>query len=336
MTNNTNVQPINALSVTKKVSAMSLFPEANFVVDFPVKFIGVNTIDYPTGYIPQADNLRTLALWYTSEADQFLLIHGHTGTGKTELVEAFANRVKAPFFKLQVHAELHAETAFEQTKLRDGKNGVITEEVLTPLAQAYMNGSIILFDEFEKMLPEYSAVLHGFLEYKTVLINGQLCKPHPDTRIVGTGNTVGCGTSSLYVSSQQIDMAIRRRACSIKTDYPSQEVEERILEGNFPKLDPLLRVRMVETGIALRRAFVDGNITMPFTTGHLVSWGKKMRMYGGTGTPTESFNLTYAHGVDENEFDAVTDAAFTIWGDDFSKPLAEIIKARKGKDVKKP
>jgi cobaltochelatase CobS len=336
MTTNTNVQPINAPSVTKKVSAKSLFPEANFDADFPVKFIGdANPVKYPTGYVPQSSDLETLALWYTDEAAEICLIIGHTGTGKTELVQAFASRVQAPMHLLQVHAELRAETVFERTDLVDGKQGVITFRNITPLAQAYITGSIILFDEFDKMEPEFSAVLHGLLEYKPIEIDGQLYPPHPDTRIIGTGNTGGCGTSSLYISSKQIDAAVRRRASVIKTNYPSQAVEEKILEGNFPKLDPLLRSRMVDTANSLRSAFEDGNITMPFTTGHLVRWGKRMRTFGGNGSPCKSFNFIYGHVVDDNEFDAVTDASVAIWGDDFSKPLAEIIKARKGKDVKK-
>jgi cobaltochelatase CobS len=335
-TTNMNVQAINAPTVTKKVSANSLFPEANFDADFPVKFIGdVNTVKYPTGYVPQTLDLETLALWYTDEASEICLIVGHTGTGKTELVQAFASRVQAPLHLVQVHAELRAETIFERTELRDGKQGVITVRNITPLAHAYINGSIILFDEFDKMEPEFSAALHGLLEYKSIEIDGKLYAPHSDTRIIGTGNTGGCGTSSLYVSSKQIDTAVRRRASVIKTNYPSQVVEEKILEGNFPKLDPLLRSRMVDTANSLRTAFEDGNITMPFTTGHLVRWGKRMRTFGGKGSPAKSFNFIYGNVVDDNEFDSVTDAAFAIWGDDFSSPLADIIKARKGKEVKK-
>jgi|GEM_PF-5353986 energy-coupling factor transporter ATP-binding protein EcfA2 len=339
MTTNTNVAPINANtpSVTKKVSAKSLFPEANFENDFPVKFIGSSCeVAYPSGYVPQSEDLETLALWYTDEASEICLITGHTGTGKTELVHAFTSRVKAPFHLVQVHAELRAETIFERTDLVDGKQGVVTFRKISPLAQAYINGSIILFDEFDKMEPEFSAALHGLLEYKSIEIDGKFYPPHPDTRIVGTGNTGGCGTSSLYVSSKQIDTAVRRRASVIKTDYPTAQVEEKILEGNFPKLDPMLRSRMVDTANSLRTAFKDGNITMPFTTGHLVRWGKRMRTFGGNGSPSKSFNFIYGNVVDENEFDAVNDTAFAIWGDDFSKPLADIIKARKGKDVKKP
>lgn len=205
---------------------------------------------------------------------------GHSGTGKTELVNQVAARLNYNVVTINFDGHLSRTDLIGDWKIVGGQ--MVFRYGLVPLGFTEP-GTIILFDEIDACPPETAFVLQRaisaelrFLMHET----NQIFNLHPQNCIVGTANTNGMGDdSSLYVAGtniQNFSFLNRWKTC-IAIDYISPEVEEKVLSSMFtvPHAKPYIP-SVVKVLTAVREAFKAGTCSIPLTTRDGINWMEKI------------------------------------------------------------
>lgn len=124
-------------------------------------------------------------------------VYGHTGTGKTTLVEQVAARLNWPVIRLNFDSEISRLDMIGRDVIAVDKNGnTVTEFVDGVLPQAMQMPVILLCDEMDFIRPDVAYVMQRALENKGLLVTedgGRLIQPHEHFRIFATANTKGAG-----------------------------------------------------------------------------------------------------------------------------------------------
>lgn len=328
----TTTQPV---SVMQEVDGGALF-ENLLPQGLPVpQFIERNR-HVPTSnslYFPDPKVFRAMMKWMMAPKRQIGFgLWGETRTGKTEMVRYIADKLNWPLRMVSCHADLRPYQLEGQNALVDSPNGVVTQFKYAAAAEAYRDGHILLLDEVDKLSPDVTAKLHLLIEGKPWPIDetGEVIEPHPNFRIVGTANTCGSGDSDLYLSSQRMDQAFRRRWGWVKTDFLSKEVEvEIILKVTDNKLPRPLVMKLAETAEAMREMLTgDAPISTVVGTGTLTQWAEWILNFGKKSTIQESFDFLILNGCDDDEKDSIERAAQLLWGDSMSLTLGEWLQGK--------
>lgn len=205
---------------------------------------------------------------------------GHSGTGKTELVNQVAARLNYNVVTINFDGHLSRSDLIGDWKIINGQ--MVFRYGLVPLGFTEP-GTIVLFDEIDACPPETAFVLQRaisaelrFLMHET----NQIFNLHPQNCIVGTANTNGLGDdSSLYVAGtniQNFSFLNRWKTC-IALDYIPAEVEEKVLASMFsePHAKPFIP-GVIKVLSAVREAFKAGTCSVPLTTRDGINWMEKI------------------------------------------------------------
>lgn len=211
------------------------------------RMIAVRTAESP--YVPKpapfylfdADQLKTLVIWFGGLVSRNLFIGGPAGCGKSSIVEQFANRLALPVFRVGCHRGLKMEDLRGQFTLKV-RNGIqVTEFVEGPLVQAMKQGGILLLDEGDTLDPTTLLALNTIFDGAPYLIpeTEELVVPHPEFRVAMTGNTMGAGDDTGFMKgTTRQNLAVMDRFLLIKADYMAWEEEALVLNAAVPKLPP--------------------------------------------------------------------------------------------------
>ena len=205
---------------------------------------------------------------------------GHSGTGKTELVNQVAARLNYNVVTINFDGHLSRSDLIGDWKIVNGQ--MVFRYGLVPLGFTEP-GTIVLFDEIDACPPETAFVLQRaistelrFLMHET----NQIFNLHPQNAIIGTANTNGMGDdSSLYIAGTNIQnfSFLNRWQTCIQIDYISPEVEEQILNSMFtaPHAKPYIP-GVVKVLAAVREGFKSNTISVPLTTRDGFNWMQKI------------------------------------------------------------
>lgn len=205
---------------------------------------------------------------------------GHSGTGKTQLVNQVAARLNYNVVTVNFDGHLSRSDLIGDWKIVNGQ--MQFRYGLVPLAFTEP-GTIVLFDEVDACPPETAFVLQRaisdelrFLMHET----NQIFNLHPQNCIVGTANTNGMGDdSSLYIAGtniQNFSFLNRWKTC-ISIDYISPDAEREVLKSMFteqhaqPFIDGVIKVLA-----SVRESFKQGSISIPLTTRDGINWMEKI------------------------------------------------------------
>lgn len=182
-------------------------------------------------YVFDIDELKNCLL--AIEKNIPIYIYGHKGSGKSELAEQIAARTNRPFIRVQHTANTEESHIVGQWVVRGGN----TEFELGPLPIAMKRGWVFCADEYDFALPSVLAVYQAVLEGKPLMIKeadaaNRLIKPHPNFRIIATGNTNGSGDETgLYQGTNLQNSAnYDRFGMVIKKEYLPKAEESKILQ----------------------------------------------------------------------------------------------------------
>ena len=288
-------------------------------------------------YVPQVDVLEQMLIDLSLPADGALGLVGETGTGKTEMVWFLAHYLRLPLATVQVHSSMRPEQIEGGMELRVKDGCSVSEYVEQCVVERYRKGGIIFLDEIDKASPELSASLHALIDNKPwTLSNGTVVYPHPQTRILVAANTIGDGFSTRYITSQQLDSALRSRISWTRVDYPTAEVELNILAKRFPDIPVSLAGDMVKVANALRDALLgtdrressDDPVGEPFSTRSLVKWASRIIAYKHSKTLLETFHKAFLNGVSQKDHETIIGMVQRILvGGQMNKTLDEICQA---------
>lgn len=313
-----------------------LFPNVSFVTEDTEVKVGKNDPFVPLNpfYVPQIDILEDLLVELTLDADGALGLVGETGTGKTEMVRYISHYLRRRLATVQIHCALRPEQIEGGMELRVKDGCSVSEYVEQAVVECYRDGGIVFFDEIDKASPELSASLHAVIDNKPwTLSNGTIVQPHPDTRVIVAANTIGDGASNRYITSQQLDSAIRSRISWTRLHYPSAEVEIDILRKQFSAIPISLASDLVKVANALRDALLGVDrlddatdpVGEPFSTRTLVKWCSRIVGYKKSKTLLQTFYKAFLNGVSIEEHEIIIGMLQRHLTDDkMNSTLAEI------------
>ena len=217
-------------------------------------------------YLFREDLLRKVLLWAAGVAGKNLLISGPTGSGKTSLAEEFCARTGRGFYRVACHGRLEfSDLVGQLTLLSDGS----TSFVHGPLVRAMREGAVLAMDEFNFVPPAISGALNTVLDGGALLIpqTGELIEPHPEFRIVATGNAVDRGDDAAsYAGTQRMNLAMIQRFLTMKVSYLEPLQEAQVLHRIAPKLPGKVITTLVELAKDVREAFMRGDMDTTIAT----------------------------------------------------------------------
>ena len=174
-----------------------------------------------------------------------VLIKGPTGCGKTRFVAHMAARLGRPLYTVACHDDLTAADLIGRHLI--GDSGTSWSD--GPLTRAVREGAICYLDEVVEARKDTTVVLHPLSDDRRILPlerTGETLQAPPDFMLVVSYNP---GYQNLLKGMKP---STRQRFVALNMDYPSPELEQRILVQETA-IDPALAARLVELGNALRK-----------------------------------------------------------------------------------
>lgn len=302
------------------------------------KYRHPNCVNSNPTYIPQLDVLRIIFAWWAADSRKLsLFMFGETGTGKTEMLLWFADRMNWPISLTAVNESMRPEKVQGSYVLQGDK----TPFRYGSLAKAMKYGWCVILDECDKGSGDFLSKLHTPAEYKPWQLDdtSEIIIPHKNYRCCATGNTSGGGdTTGRYHTSQRLDEAFRRRFAFIECDYPSEAIEDSIISTNYPEISSSVRHKMVKLASEMRKALKapqleaqaltpeslaklnlpNERLSCAFSTRVLVAWAEYMVIFGVEVSPLKmSFDFSFANSLDDEDRPAVNAIVQRIFGNSF-------------------
>ena len=172
--------------------------------------------------------------------DKPLLVEGPAGTGKTFLAKTLSSLLNLDLIRLQCHEGIDEDKAVYEWNYKkqllsiqsNEKNENLFDEkylIKRPILKALTSkeNSLFLIDEIDRSDEEFEALL---LE---ILAENQVTIPEFGT-IAGNENRITILTSN---STRELSDALRRRCIYYYLDFPSIEIETKVLMNNVENLD---------------------------------------------------------------------------------------------------
>ncbi len=215
------------------------------------------------------DLLRTVL--YAISQDKRLWLHGHTGTGKTTLVEQVAARLGYPVRRVNFTGDTEAYSLIGQKILTpDPTTGqTITTWQDGVLPQAMQTPCILLLDEVSFAKPGTIGALQAVTEPRGVLFlqedGNRAVHPDPMLRIFATDNTAGQGDESgLYAGTRPTNAAaFSRFTLRLKVPYIERADEAKLLMDLVPSLQATDADRIAHFAFEARESLAKGEIYLP-------------------------------------------------------------------------
>lgn len=238
-------------------------------------------------YVFNVETLLPLLLGIANGENIWL--SGHTGTGKTTLIEQVCAKLNYPLIRVAFdHAIDRYELMGTTTLISDGKGGTKSQFNPGILEQSLPNGYVLLCDELDCARPDSLYVMQDVLEHKTKFVlesnddTGTKAREihfHPMSRIIATGNTKGNGDQfNLYPACRTLSAATLDRFTTwIEVDYLSKISEKKLLKdsGMVLNMNDKQIDSITEFARCMRDRFINGTIPVSFSPRRELQFAKK-------------------------------------------------------------
>lgn len=190
-------------------------------------------------YIFRKDSL--IKVLYAISTDQRMYLQGHTGSGKTTLIEQVCARLNYPFVRINFDSEITRGDLIGRDVLRNDKGEVSSEFVEGMLPKAMSSPCILCCDEIDFVRPDVAYVMQSALEGNSLRITedgDRLVTPHQMFRVFATGNTVGQGDENgMYQGVRPQSLALLDRfTVWDRIDYLNSDERASLVERHYPAL----------------------------------------------------------------------------------------------------
>lgn len=181
---------------------------------------------------------------------------GPAGSGKTFMAEQIAESLGLPFYYVGAISDRYMDYL--------GFYNTAGEYQRTPFRDAWENGGVMLFDEFDGSFANEVLPLNASLAgAKTMAFPDGMIAKHDNFRVIIAANTYGKGADRQYVGRFQLDAATLNRFAVIDLEY--DEPLETAIAGNIEWTEYVQRVRAIVIKLDIRhvvspRASINGAI----------------------------------------------------------------------------
>jgi cobaltochelatase CobS len=212
-----------------------------------------------------------------------VMLIGHTGAGKTSLIEQIAARTQHGVLRSNMNGQTTIGDFVGFWTVKGGE----TQWVDGVLPLAMRAGHWLVIDEIDFAEPAILAVLTAVLEPGGRLLlkekGDEIIVPHPAFRLFATANAVGAMSAyrHLYQGANLMNEAFLDRWRVYLIDYLSAADEAQVLVRTFaPYLDETMAHTLAAIAAECRAAFVREDLASAFSTRRLIDWTELMLRHG--------------------------------------------------------
>jgi len=207
-------------------------------------------------------------------------LFGHTGTGKSTLVEQVCARLNFPLVRVNFDSEISRMDLVGRDTLVTEDGQTVSKFVDGVLPDALSRPCLLLCDEVDFIRPDVMYVFQRVLEGNGLLISedgGRKVMANPWFRLVATANTCGQGDESgMYQGARPQSMATLDRFENwVSVDYMQPEKEKEWLKKSHPMLGDSASDRLIDYAQEHRQAFIGGKIMQPLSPRGLKAMAKR-------------------------------------------------------------
>lgn len=271
-------------------------------------------------------------------------LSGHTGTGKTTLIEQICARLNYPLVRVAFdHAIDRYELMGTTTLISDGKGGTKSQFNPGILEQTLPNGYVLLCDELDCARPDSLYVMQDVLEHKTKFVlesnddTGTKAREihfHPMSRIIATGNTKGNGDQfNLYPACRTLSAATLDRFTTwVEVEYLSPKEEKELLKnsGLVGAMTAKQIDSITEFARCMRDSFINGRIPVSFSPRRELQFAKKTNFLMGVAkydfakATRVALQAVVVASADKDSVDSILSLAQVAFGIDNTKAYKNI------------
>ena len=207
-------------------------------------------------------------------------LYGHTGTGKSTLVEQVCAHLNFPLVRVNFDSEISRMDLIGRDTLVTVDGQTVSKFVDGVLPDALSRPCLLLCDEVDFVRPDVMYVFQSVLEGNGLLISedgGRKVMANPWFRLVATANTVGQGDdTAMYQGARPQSMATLDRFENwVEMSYMSKGVETNWLKGVTDGLNTDEAKLFIKYASEHRKAFTSGKIMQPLSPRGLRAMAKR-------------------------------------------------------------
>jgi len=195
-----------------------------------------DTVPY---YEPQGNEVAIFEAAYRKRLP--VMLKGPTGCGKTRFLEFMAFQLKRPLVTVSCHEDLTSSDLVGRFLLE----GAETVWQDGPLTRAVKAGAICYLDEIVEARTDSTVVIHSLTDHRrklTIEKKGQEIEAHEDFMLVISYNP---GYQTVL---KDLKPSTKQRFIALNFDFPSEDVERKIILKEAPGISPELTHQLVAAG----------------------------------------------------------------------------------------
>jgi len=211
----------------------------------------------------------------TLEGGGNVWLTGHSGTGKTTLVQEIAARTGRPFFRFSMNRQTELSEYMGQRLPDENRNLPFVEGAL--LIAWETQGALILFDEITMLQAGNAAALATALDEGVITVaeTGKTYHRADGVTVIACDNTNGTGDATgLYGGTNECSLALRDRfEVCLYMDYLPVAKESKLLQEKTG-LNISAATALASFAAVQRKGVRNDDMDAPITFRRLSAWAK--------------------------------------------------------------
>ena len=190
-------------------------------------------------YEPQGNEVAVFEAAYKKRLP--VMLKGPTGCGKTRFLEHMAVQLKRPLVTVSCHEDLTSSDLVGRFLLE----GAETVWQDGPLTRAVKVGAICYLDEIVEARTDSTVVIHSLTDHRrrlTIEKKGQEIDAHEEFMLVISYNP------GYHTVLKDLKPSTKQRFIAIHFDFPSEEIERKIIVNEVPGFSAELAHQLVTAG----------------------------------------------------------------------------------------
>src|SRR5690349_16914544 len=190
-------------------------------------------------YEPQGNEIAVFEAAYKKRLP--VMLKGPTGCGKTRFLEYMAFQLKRPLVTVSCHEDLTSSDLVGRFLLE----GAETVWQDGPLTRSVKAGAICYLDEIVEARTDSTVIIHSLTDHRrrlTIEKKGQEIDAHEDFMLVISYNP---GYQTVL---KDLKPSTKQRFVALHFDFPTEEIERKILVNEVPGLSSEVAHQLVSAG----------------------------------------------------------------------------------------